>query len=526
MASAASRFIASAIELNMSIQDELICTIHQDLLENPICLPCFHRFCRNCIEQLISSEVLRAQIKCPNCNSSHKLDVNWKTRWIDTTLQSLVKNVRANEVDLQNKVINFVQNSYIQFGQVEQILKLHSISFVHNARLKNRFENCKKQLRNSNVITLLHGTDADSATGIRSQGFKIPDSFERSSSGAEGELKFGKAIYFAHTKKATEYGKNILVLTDCLLGKVQEKSSSVLKLTPEIVHRSGHDTIHFYSADEGHINQEWAIYRTDQCLPLCIIEYEMVNENDLNESVLIQSIHSMAHHAPDYQVLQSALFGTDNQCKAVLNYVTGTCFESPFLASQLTYGLLSRIPKENIEKLLNHQNETIRILFLRLLWHIGRRDPNIQFFFYHYFKFQTLINLLQSSYTDVSWRACGVLANMAACVADVRRTLTSQQILNTSQQLLQRSLTTYDKTCTLAVLNLLANVACSEFETMKKNEQLRNYINENVLDHIDEDIKDAGNRFFCNMIVKGKPTRDWLQAGYQETALAPDLKDH
>ncbi|CAF3045748.1 unnamed protein product, partial [Rotaria sp. Silwood2] len=102
------------------------------------------------------------------------------------------------------------------------------------------------------ISTLLHGTTRKAALSISGQGFRIPSSFNRNvQGGAEGELKFGKAIYFAEAKKATEYGENTLVLADCILGRIQEKQVSELQLIPSTVHRRGYHAIHYYNKDEG-----------------------------------------------------------------------------------------------------------------------------------------------------------------------------------------------------------------------------------------------------------------------------------
>ena len=76
------------------------------------------------------------------------------------------------------------------------------------------------------MVTLLHGTDRSSALSISNEDFRIPTSFERYSDAAEGRRKFGKGIYFAHAKKATEYGENIVVLADCVFGRIWKETSS------------------------------------------------------------------------------------------------------------------------------------------------------------------------------------------------------------------------------------------------------------------------------------------------------------
>ena len=248
-----------------------------------------------------------------------------------------------------------------------------------------------------NVVTLLHGTKIEFARGIAAEGFMIPTSFKRNpENDAEGELKFGKALYFAHGKKATEYGKNILVLTDCNLAKVQKKETAELKLTPDIVHRRGYHTIHYENSQEGQVNQEWAIYDTDQCLPLYIIDYEIIDDSDLIENAVIDRIRTMSSISPDHDLLQQALFGTDNQCKAVLKFVGDLANQSARQSRAIMHSLLLQAGTPDTNLLLRHPNETIRILFLRALWLSGRSDREFQVFLYQHMGPNMLIESLVS----------------------------------------------------------------------------------------------------------------------------------
>lgn len=396
---------------------------------------------------------------------------------------------------------------------------------LYNPKLEENFEKCKTQLGCFEVVTLLHGTDHKAALGIGGQGFTIPTTFERSkNNGAEGELKFGKAIYFAHAKKASEYGKNIFVLSDCIFGRTQLTDKSELKLTPDIVHGRGFDTIHFQNVNEGLVNQEWAIYRSEQCFPLAVIEYEFLDEHSASEQSVIDQIIKMSIASPDYGLLKLAINGTDNQCKAVLRFIGDAGSKQLPGITNLMSNFLWRLSSTEVNMLFKRTNETIRILFLRALWQTGRRNANIQQIICQRINWSLLTEALNSSYADVSWRVCGVLTNMTAQVKNVHRLLTSQQILNQLMAILQRAILFHDKICIVTVLNLLANIAATEYTVMKQKTNILNYLNEHILDHQDEEIQEAGNRLFCNIIGKGVITTDWQKHGYKDTMIAPSME--
>ena len=245
----ASPFIAPSIGLAENIKQEFLCAIHQSLLENTIALPCFHRFCRDCLASWIRQNS-PVQVRCPTCNAQHAIPSNWQQVWRDRSVDAIIKHVQSTESDMKAKILDFVKNSYYKFGKTNDRIKIKSIELVFNGKLKADFEKCKRTLGYSNVVTLLHGTKLSAAKTIASQGFKIPTSFERNGdNNAEGNLKFGKAMYFAFGKKASEYGKNTLVLTDCLLGKVEKKV--IAELEPH-ARSSSSSRLPYYSLREQH----------------------------------------------------------------------------------------------------------------------------------------------------------------------------------------------------------------------------------------------------------------------------------
>lgn len=303
-----NQFIDSSIGLNKSFQQNLVCCIHHGLLKRPIILPapCSHRLCTSCFVEYVQ-KYGGQQISCPQCNTSHKIPFTWATDWFGCVLNSVTEQLTSNQSSINKKIIDFVQQSYTQFGIPPTRLQINSVMQLHNPKLKENFEKCKKALGCTEVVTLLHGTDRKAAYAIGAQGFAIPTTFERSQKDdAEGELKFGKAIYFAHAKKASDYGKNIFVLTDCIFGRTKLTNES------EIVHDQGYDTIHFSNVNDGLINQEWAIYKSDQCLPLSIIEYELLDEHNDNEQLVINEVVKMNINRPNYTLLRRAFNGTDN----------------------------------------------------------------------------------------------------------------------------------------------------------------------------------------------------------------------
>ncbi|CAF0817734.1 unnamed protein product [Adineta steineri] len=519
----ANGFIASAIGLNADLQEHLTCVIHRGLLDHPMILPCKgkHRLCQECTEELIGSSW---NITCPECRESYEVPQDWADIWFDRVLHHITSKLSSNEAEINQKVIKFVQESYSRHGSPNQRLHIKSVQMVSNPRLKANFDKCKQTINSHEIITLLHGTTRKAALSISGQGFRIPESFNRNSEDeSEGELKFGTAIYFAEAKKATEYGKNTLVLADCILGRIEEKDVSELKLTPSIGHERGYDTIYYNNHQEGIVSQEWAIYRSDQCYPLCIIDYEFLDINNSSEDVLLNYIKTMNPMFPDLYAIHQALTGTENQCKEALRFIGDTAKNNLLLESRIASSLLATLSNGQIGTLLKHPNETVRILFLRALWQIGQRDRSPELYVHLIFHWKLLIESLQSGYTDVSWRACGVLTNMAAVITHVRKALISSEVLNQLMLLLKRAVQFEDKTCVLTVLHLMANIAVSEHEIMKQQKNILDYVNQNLLDHNDIEIQEAGNRLFCNIIGKGNLSADWKRGGYKDVAVAPTI---
>jgi hypothetical protein len=520
----AKAFIASAINLNTDLQESLICSIHRGLLSHPMILPCKgkHRLCKECITDLIGTQ---NQIICPECRQLYPVPSSWATDWFDRVLNDVTSMLCTSERDINEKIIKFVQESYSRFAPQGGRLRIKSVELVSNARLKEAFERCRSTMRANKVVTLLHGTTRKAALSISGQGFRIPTSFDRDPEQPnEGELKFGKAIYFAEAQKATEYGKNTLVLTDCILGSIQEKNMSELKLTPEIMQQRGYDTIHYSNWNEGLVNQEWAIYKTEQCYPLCIINYEVLDADSISEQELVDKINKMNHINPDWNILRRALTGTDNQCKEALRFIGDAGSKGTTQASVLMRSLLQSLTKEQVNSLLKRQNETVRILFLRALWQTGRCDNNLQFYIHYALDWDLLLESLHSSYADVSWRACGVITNIAAMITAIRHLLIAPNVLNQLMSLLKRAVQFQDKICILTVLNLLANIAVTEHSVMKQKNDILDYINGNLLDHRDKEIEEAGNRLFCNIIGKGTVGPDWQRGGYINTVMAPTIQ--
>lgn len=520
----ATGFIGSAINLNTDLQESLICSIHRGLLSHPMLIPCKgkHRLCKECITDLIGTQ---RQIACPECRDSCPVPPSWATDWFDRVVHEITIVVATSEKDVNEKIMKFVQESYCRYSSQNGQLVIKSVEIISNSRLKQAFERFKRTVSAPEVVTLLHGTTRKAALSISGQGFRIPTSFDRDPEQPnEGELKFGKAIYFADAKKATEYGENTLVLTDIIPGRVQKKDSSELKLTPEIMQQRGYNTIHYSNPNEGLVNQEWAVYKTEQCCPLCIIRYEILDENSTSEHEVIKTITKMSHTSPNWGILHKALLGTDNQCKEALRFIGDAGRKGTSKASQLMNSLLQSLSREQVNSLLKRSNETVRILFLRALWQTGRRDNVLQSNIRKTVEWTLLLESLNSSYADVSWRACGVITNIAAVVADVRHSLVATNVLNQLMALLKRAVQFTDKICILTVLNLLANIAVTEHTVMKGKKDILDYINGNLLDHSDLEIEEAGNRLFCNIIGQGKVTSDWQQGGYKTTVMAPDIQ--
>lgn len=508
---------STAINLNGCLQQNFICSIHQGLLERPIVLPtpCLHQFCTKCFEEYL--ETFGGQpIVCPQCKTLHTVPSTWITSWFNPSLNHDIKTLASNQSETNKKIIDFVQHSYTQFGNTSVKLKITSINQLYNSKLKENFEKCKKQLDCIEVITLLHGTNRKAAYAISSQGFSIPTIFEQNEA-EEEELKFGQAIYFAHAKKASDYGKNIFILTDCIIGRTKLTNESEKKLTPEIIHHQGYDTICYSNTNKNLTDQEWAIYRSDQCFPLAIIDYELLDQYGNNEQIVINEMLKMNLKHPNYNLLRNALNGTDNQCQAMLKLITNAISKNLPGADILIYEFLWKMTQKEKIKLFKHDNETIQILFLKLLWQISRCINGGSTFIRFCIDFPLLIEILNSNYAEVSWRVCGILTNMAAQIIDIRHTLTEPQVLNQLLFILQRTVRSQNKTGTITVLNLVTNIISTKYNIIEQKFDILNYLNKHILNHSDKEIQTAGNQLLSNINGEGIIITDFQKHTKKDT---------
>jgi len=78
---------------------------------------------------------------------------------------------------------------------------------------------------------------------------KLPTEFQRSNDDSEGELSFGKAIYFSsYSSKACSYGDGTILVCDLILGRVRVSLETQPGLTQKDAQKHGFDTI-FYDGN-------------------------------------------------------------------------------------------------------------------------------------------------------------------------------------------------------------------------------------------------------------------------------------
>ena len=63
--------VAEVKSLLASLQKTFQCSICLDLLDEPVSTKCNHQFCRECVNQLLSTKTKgKAKVRCPLCNGS------------------------------------------------------------------------------------------------------------------------------------------------------------------------------------------------------------------------------------------------------------------------------------------------------------------------------------------------------------------------------------------------------------------------------------------------------------------------
>lgn len=190
-------------------------------------------------------------------------------------------------------------------------------------------------------------------------------------------------------------------------------------------------------------------------------------------------------------------------------------------ATNLMINFLWKTTAAEINMLFGRKNETIHILFLRLLWQTGRRTNGFQPIVYQCINWTLLTGALNSSYIDVSWRVCGVLADMAARIIYVRHRLAEPQVLNQLIVVLERAVRFRHKTCTVTVLNLLANIVATKCDVMKQKMDIFYDLNSYIVYQDDKNIQEAANRLFDNINGKEIISTDWQRHSSKNTTTTP-----
>ena len=498
-----------------ALLENLQCCIHLDVLEEPVTLPCGHNVCLQCAKSLINNKTL----KCPLDQKVHLLPYGENSLSVNWALNGLIHSMKTTS---SNPEIESTKKGIIDtFASSNQILEITKITPINNEILNKKFNKKKGSLsalgRMTNDLIKYHGTSLDAENKIKTSGFKLPKDFSRNSC-AEGSLNFGKAIYLSsYSSKAVSYcyDKQVIVVCKVLLGRVLEQNNSILDLTPEKVHYSGYDSIYcphtleHSEINKGSENDEYAIYDSDQILPLYIVEFK---EGDIFESQEFSEYNpKLSAEETNFDLLFKLLKnGTQTQKKNILLTFGNLCRDYNSVLTKIVIKYHKEL-FQMISEFLSSKQETLILPAGRVIWNCSFNNKYIQKLTLDYIPEKIFLNLLVrfSSFQDIQERIAGVLANLSQLEEE-----NSVKIAKRPEfiHLFSIALESCKKNKVMLCVNVLKTIA-NVFEHDKSWSHKVDDLND-LLDCEVEEINIQATRIFSNIIGY---TKEWLINGYKPT---------
>jgi len=246
---------------------------------------------------LLWIQIKNNKIKCPLDQKIHDFPKGKNSLCINYCMRELMmalSNIKGLSKDLSPSE-SIKKLIFDSFSSPDESLEIIKITEIQNNELKNKFKRKKKKIKGLNdELIKFHGTSLSCANSIAKNGFVLPQSFKRNSeSGKEGNLNFGKAIYFSsYSSKAITYAVSstpALVVSKIILGRVKEEKNSRENLTSNIAKSEGFDSIYCAHTlenseiNKGSLDDEYAIYDPEQILPYYIVEFSVKGLTDIKD---------------------------------------------------------------------------------------------------------------------------------------------------------------------------------------------------------------------------------------------------
>jgi len=450
----------------------------------------------------------------------HLLPYGENSLSVNYALKGILQSLAATSI---NPEIEAIKKGIIDsFASSNQILEITKITSINNEILKKNFNKKKNSLSAlkgmTNNLIKYHGTSLNAANEIKKSGFKVPMDFQRRSS-AEGCLNFGRAIYLSSfSSKAISYcfsDKQVIVVCQVILGRVMTKNDSILDLTPEKAHSSGYHSIFCPHAlehseiNKGSENDEYAIYDSDQILPVYIVEFK---EGDIFESKeFMEYSPELSAEGINFDLLFKLLKnGTLTQKKNILLTLGNLCRDYNAVLTKIVIKYHKEL-FERIAEFLSSKQETLILPAGRVLWNSSFNNKYIQKLTLDYISEKILLNLLvnNSTFQNIQERIAGVLANLTQMEEGNALKIAKRPEFN---HLFSIALDSFQKNKVVLCVNVLRVIA-NIFEHDKSWSHKVDDLND-LLDCEVEEIKLQTTRIFSNIIGY---TKEWLINGYKPT---------
>jgi len=427
------------------------------------------------------------------------------------------------------------QMVYSAYDSSDEVMLVRRVARVSNDALSRSFERRKREL-GGRVRRLFHGTLEQSATSIASEGFKVPERFERADDLQEtGQLTFGKAVYFSEKAElACAFGEATLVIADVALGREWLASQSLPHLDACRVHAEAKDSVLFERT------HEYACYESSQALPLFVVSYRLVpsagETQDTYDRATLEATYERMTSARCVEwplVMQHVgAAGRPRQRHVALRKLGDLCRDDPAaMRTALPEAVLRALREQCLTLAAAEADAPVTWLALRLCWNAAYKDAPMQRALVSKLGAGTFVALLGHWNNDVVDRACGVILNLAQFSSSAREafwaadapTALAKLVAKNARHLLGRAAETTGEGVTPVphALGALANLAFAEDTRAKfmRDRRLQAFLSgvaEPLMDSWSEEVREEATRLFSCVIAEGHAPKEWLEHGGAE----------
>ena len=426
---------------------------------------------------------------------------------------------------------------YSAYKSNDEVMLIRHVARISNDGLKGRFERCKRRI-GGRTLRLFHGTLEHSATmplGIASEGFKVPEQFERADDLQEtGQLTFGKGIYFSERADlACAFGDATLVVADVALGREWEADQSLPHLDADQMREEGKDSVLFART------HEYACYDAEQALPLYLVTYRLVDSAaGIAETYDRATLEAAYERMTDTRSVDWPLVlrhvgeqGRPRQRHAALRKLGDLCRDDQAaMCASIPHPLLAALREQCLTLEAAEGDAPVTWLALRFCWNCAYQNTTMQRTIVERVGAATFTALLTHWNNDVIDRACGVILNLVQKSSSAREAFWAAGAPMALAKLVSQNASNLLDDGPEAGLGIepvphalgaIANLAFAEDTRAKfmRSTQLRTFLStvaEPLMDSWAETVREEATRLFSCLISEGHAPKDWLEQGGAE----------